>query len=286
MSRENDQLSAVNRTLLTQSLPFLALAKDAYQTNATQAPPGWETIAATDEPQRQHIAGFFARVYKRTDSEGWPQYAVAFRGTDSLADIKDMGADADIALRRLPGQYAQAVQFVEDVCHEKNINPADIAFTGHSLGGYLGAAVGDHFNSKNIWTFNAPAPDANIWDRIGSNKSAAAPTRPGRGWIQVRSTQDLISKWGDYTGAVTVGINTVGDPHGLDNLRQAVNQTLNGEPVTAVGTAKKGKLSRIFNAVAGLSKALATSAAVGVVINGLMADGQKRKSPAKPTVPV
>jgi len=285
MIRENSQLSPVDRTLLTQSLPFLTLSKDVYQTGASQAPQGWKVVAATDDAQRRHIDGFFARVYERTDTNTQPRYAVAFRGTDSLTDIRDMGADVDIARRRLPGQYAQALQFVNDVCREKNINPANMAFTGHSLGGYLAAAAGTFFNSKNIWTFNAPAPDANIWDKIGRDKNHDAATVPGRGWVQVRSRQDLISEWGNYNGATTIGIDTAGDPHGLDNLRHAINQTLNGEPVTAVGPAKKGALSRIFNAVAGVSKMIALSPVAGMVIAGLMADGKGRKRPANPVTP-
>lgn len=272
MVQNAKQVSPENKALLAQSLTFMALSKNAYDLAATQAPDGWKIIAGSNNRQ---VEGFFARLYERRDASGRPHYAIAFRGTDKLTDLKDMEADVKIALLRLPHQYENARRFVESVCREKKINPADLSFTGHSLGGYLAATVGASFNSRNIWTFNAPAPDIRIWHRIEKSRNSACPAVPGAGWVNIRSTGDIIGKWGYYKGATTIGIETPGAPHGLDALQGAVRQIIAGEPVRAARVApKSGFLSRVFNAVAsGVSRALARSKTISLVISFVMADG-------------
>ena len=282
MGQQNKQASSTEKAILSESLPFLELSKNAYNKADAPVPAGWKVIAATDDGAHRALDGFSARVYERTDTSGQPRYAIAFRGTDGFADINDILANVDIFRRRLPGQYEQAREFVQDICNEKGIDPSDMAFTGHSLGGYLASAAGLSFDSKNIWTFNAPAPSAGTWQKIEGIENNGASPAPGHGWVNIRSSGDLVGKWGNYSGATTIEVDTVGNPHMLDSLRHSIVQTVNGQSVTAVGEKKKGFLSRVFNAAVGISQALAQSPLVDFAIDKLMAEGTPQgKTPAR-----
>ena len=275
MIQKNIQATPAEKTLLVQSQPFMALSGNVYDTSTAAAPDGWKIVASNKNNGQQNVDGFFVRIYEKLDANGQPHYAVAFRGTDKITDIRDVGADAKIALLKLPHQYDHGVKFVADFCREKNIDPSSLSFTGHSLGGYLAATVGTFFNSRNIWTFNAPAPDAMTWNNIASTKSPTVSTVPGPGWVQIRSNNDLISKGGDYKGATTVSIDTAGSPHGLGALREgAVRITEGKSAVHTVSSAKSGVLSRVFNTVVNnVSRKLATSMVVGLSISFVMAAG-------------
>ena len=275
MIQKNTQVSPAEKTLLAQSQPFMALSGNVYDTATTDAPDGWKIVASNKNNGQQNVDGFFVRIYEKLDANGQPHYAVSFRGTDKITDIRDMGADVKIALLKLPHQYDHGVKFVADFCREKKIDPSSLSFTGHSLGGYLAATVGTFFNSKNIWTFNAPAPDAMTWNNIARTKSPAVSAVPGPGWVQIRSNNDLVSKWGYYKGATTVSIDTTGSPHGLGTLRDGALKIVEGKPVIhPVNSAKSGFLSRVFNAVVNnVSRKLATSMVVSLSISFVMAAG-------------
>jgi len=169
------------------------------------------------------------------------------------------------------------LKFVEDFCREKNVNPADMIYTGHSLGGYLATTVGATFNSKNIWTFNAPAPDAPTWHNIAHHRSRDIPTSPGVGWVDVRANNDFISRWGYYGHAATITIDTSSPPHGLDTLYKAASDITHGKRVSPA-LRPRGFLKRCFNmAITVVSAVMARSRVVGLALKFIMAVGPGEK---------
>jgi hypothetical protein len=93
---------------------------------------------------RSYSGGFFAAMYKRQDG----CRALAFRGTDDLADV--FRDDLALAIGRVPPQIEYALAFAREV----GLSPQD-AVTGHSLGGALALLVAAAGNHPAV-TFNAP----------------------------------------------------------------------------------------------------------------------------------
>ncbi|MBU6474939.1 MAG: hypothetical protein KGL10_06465 [Alphaproteobacteria bacterium] len=212
-------------------------------------PPGWRVLASA-RPQAGNNDGLFAKIYARTTPAppGEPKYIVAFRGTN-LDDPDTIGADVDIAFLRVPRQYWQALAFVQRVCKENGINPAEMHFTGHSLGGYLARTVGTTLGARHIWTFNAPGPSRRIAQRL-EREIPGVSKPPGDGLVQVRTASDLVSVWG-YDQGITISLDMRGRPHNLDNLAAAIEQTVEGKTLTPVRTPPKDSLSAVFDAVSG-----------------------------------
>lgn len=248
MNKKKKAPAAQKIELLKQSENLIVLAEDAYDTAGTRGPAGW-TIRASADPPAPGEHGFFAKIYEREGAvpAGAAQYAVAFRGTDSLRDIKDIESDADIALRKIPkAQYDQGLAFVQRFCRTQRINPAAMVFTGHSLGGYLAIAIGETLGAKRIWTFNSPGPTERMRDKF-IHKIPGVSAAPGQGLVQIRSIYDLISEWGFKEG-ITIGVKTAGSAHALKSLWASVTATIQGKlPVDPV---RKVFLSGIFNAIA------------------------------------
>jgi hypothetical protein len=279
MGTNGTQISTAERTrLLNESLPAVVLAQDAYNTDDTKPPAGWRVVASTAKPQPD-INGFFARVYERIGPvlPGEARYAVAFRGTNGIGDLKDLDADLDIAFRRLPGQYRQALAFIRNVCEKNNINPEEMMLTGHSLGGYLAVAVGTALGAHKMWAFNSPGPTQRIRNRLASEIPCISKP-PGNNLVQVRSVDDLISKW-QYDQGIIIGVKTAGDSHSLDNLRQGIIDEIAGRPPQPAVPVKKFSLARVFNAVSGV---LARSKLAGAVIKRLMDNAPRFRRPPKP----
>lgn len=275
MTRQHKEISAPDKALLTQALPFMALSHNVYRPDEAPAPLGWKTVATTDDIQKERD-GFCARIYQRFDAAGKAHYAIAFRGTNSL-NRKDLIADIRIFFTRLPPQYERALQFVEDFCRTRNVNPADMIYTGHSLGGYLATTVGATFNSKNIWTFNAPAPDAPTWHNIAHHRSRDVPTVSGPGWIAVRAKNDFISRWGYYGHASTIAINTSSPPHALDTLYKAASDIADNRPISPA-LRPRGFLKRAFNmALTVVSAVMARSPVISLALKFIMAVGPGEK---------
>jgi hypothetical protein len=242
--------------LLKQASGIMALAADVYNVAGTEAPEGWRIVAKADPPPGDG-AGFYARVYERIGPvpPGAAKYAVAFRGTKKISDIRDLKDDAEITLRRIPGQYEQGLAFVQRVCQENNINTAEMMFTGHSLGGYLAISVGETLGAKNIWAFDAPSPTQKTREKL-LKKIPGVSGPAGDGLVHIRSIYDIIGKWGCDEGII-IGLKTSGFYHSLANLRQAVDAAISdGKPAEALVAPKKRSLSAVFNAI---SKRLATS---------------------------
>ena len=272
-------------SLLQQSQQFEPLAANA-EAEPTAAPPaGWTVVASTDPPKSADTYGLFAKIYERTGPvlPGQTKYAIAFRGTDKFSDFSDMTSDADIALRRLPDQYWKGLEFVEQTCEKNNINPADVTFTGHSLGGYLARTIGITLGAKHIWTFNAPGPPDRIEQQLEHQiPGISAPA--GNGLVQIRSADDLVSAWGYKNDGITISVNTAGSPHGLANLNQAITETIKNEPITPVAAAphKRRFLSAIFGAVTKVTEKLALSKDTNSDIARMMDTGVQNTVRAKP----
>lgn len=267
-------IPAADKELLAQSTPYAALSWDVYRLELNQPPEGWKVIGVA-RGRGADVKGLCACFYERTDG-GVPRYAVAFRGTNKLRDMNNFGADARIMLLKLPLQHDRGVKFVQDICRENNINPADVAYTGHSLGGYLADTIGTSFNSNNIWRFNAPAPDARTRRNIERNKSPVQATLFGPGSVHIRSEDDMVSKWGHAPDqSKTITVKTVRPAHRLETLRGAVRRIINNEPPLAQTPRASGLLSPIFNSSAFIkaSHALATQKVVSLAISFIMAIG-------------
>ena len=267
------QLNAEKTKLLRQAEEIMDLAQDVSSPDQ-DVPEGWK-ILVDSSPNEKNTAGFFARVYERTDpfKEKESKYAVAFRGTYKLlSDPQDLNADLAIALGHLPDQYAQALTFVQSACKEQGLNPAEMEFVGYSLGGYLAKTVGATLNARKIWTFNSPGPTEEIRDYV-EHLIPGISSPPGKRLVQMRSVYDLISRWG-YNEGIILEVKTVGGPHSLVSLRQGINDAINGQALPP-STPEKGplSLSSIFNA---FSKKMSQSKVVNKIINIIV--GQTKRS--------
>lgn len=267
---------ARKKELLQQSLKVMPLVENVNGTPDASAPEGWRLVAASDPPGKNGTQDLYAKIYERIGPvpAGEKKYAVAFRGTDKLTDHGDLDADLGIAFRKLPNQYWEALDFIEAACKENNINPSDMLYTGHSLGGYLARTVGTTLGARSIWTFNSPGPTEKIRNELGQFiPGLSAP--PGDGLVQIRSSNDLVSAWG-YKEGITVEVKTQGNHHGLAGLRQAVDDTLAGRAPTPAPR-QKLSLSSVFNEVA---KRMANSPVVHNLIERLV-DNDDAPSRAK-----
>lgn len=254
--------SAEQIGLLRQSLKFLELSQDVYNTKATQAPPGWK-IAATSALSGQWNGGFFARIYEKDGpvAPGEPRYVVAFRGTDKITDKQNLDADLQITFRQLPVQHNLGEAFVKNFCEKNNVNSSEMAFTGHSLGGYLAITVGMTLGVHKTFVFNSPGPTRQIRDQL-STKIPGLSKPPCKGLVQIRSAYDVIARW-QYPEGKIIDVATTGGNHSLGNLKQGIEAAINGQQLPP-GPGVKKNLSSIFNEI---SKRLAQSGTAGNLLN-------------------
>jgi hypothetical protein len=273
MAKETEQVfSADQINLLRQSLQPLALAHDVYNTNSTKDPDGWKVVASSSPPGEWE-SGFFAQIYEKVGplAPGESRYVAAFRGTDSIKDKKNLDADLQIIFRKLPNQHNEGLAFVKGFCEKNNINPAEVALTGHSLGGYLAITIGMALGTERIWAFNSPGPTREVRNEL-SNKIPGISKPPCKGLVQVRSTHDLISRW-QYAEGKVIDIKTPGFHHKLLNLQVGIEAILSGQPLKPDLPGKK-TLSSVFNA---LSSRLAMSGTVSKIINKLFGSQSAHK---------
>ena len=233
--------------LLKQADKMMPFAQNVAAAPSAAPPPGWKVLATADP--KQGNSGLFAKIYERTTPAlpGTPKYIVAFRGT-KVKDFNDLSSDVEIAFLKIPRQYWQALAFVQNTCRENGVDPAEMEFTGHSLGGYLAHTVGTTLGAKHIWTFNAPGPSRKIARRLEKEiPGISAP--PGKGLVQIRTANDITSIWG-YKEGITISLAMQGRPHNLRNLAAAIKDTINGKPLRPVALPPKDSLAAIFDAVA------------------------------------
>ncbi|GHU63513.1 hypothetical protein FACS1894123_06410 [Bacteroidia bacterium] len=112
--------------------------------------------------------GFKSNLYERTISNGVTEYAYVTAGTD-LPSAKDWKNNF-IQLSGNSGQYTQSVNNAKVLT--RNLDEAELTFTGHSLGGGL-AAANALATGKNATTFNAAALSQATKDSKGLNNSAS-----------------------------------------------------------------------------------------------------------------
>ncbi len=262
--------------LLKQAEKIVPFAQNAAAAPNAAPPPGWKVLASAD-PKAGNNNGLFAKIYERIapPPPGEPKYIVAFRGT-KLNDREDISADLDIMFLKIPRQYQQGLNFVQDVCAKNGIDPAEMTYTGHSLGGYLARTIGTTLGAKHIWTFNAPGPSRKIARRL-EEKIPGISQSPGDGLVQIRTANDIVSVWG-YNQGLTISLDMRGRPHSLNNLAAAIRDTVEKKPLKPVALPPKGSLTAIFDAISGK---IARSALAEDVIRKIFRNGasQTQKPP-------
>ncbi len=266
LDNKSKKLDAAQIALLLQAEKVMELAAHVSDP-VSDAPQGWKVFMSSS-PDEAKTSGFFARIYERTGplQAGESKYMVAFRGTDKLSDKKDLSADIEIGLRFLPHQYWKALAFVQNACKENGLKASELEFTGDSLGGYLARTVGSTLNVKKIWAFNSPGPTKKIKDCV-ENLIPGVSSPPGNRLIQVRSSSDLVSRWG-YDEGIIFAIKTVGSPHSLVGLRQGIDAAISGQSLPPEKKQRLSlSLSSIYNS---LSKRMTQSRFVNKLIDRLV----------------
>lgn len=234
-----------NKSDLQKIIDRIDLARNVFGGEApAPVPAGWE-IVASSAPDPDKTSGFYARLYKKTNPEpGEPRYTIAFRGTHR-GDRDDIMADVGIFFQQIPKQHAQAIAFVQKVCAENDIPPAEVELIGHSSGGYLAKTVAIVLGANRVVGFNAPGPTAKMRENLV--KEAHGDHMPPGRLIQIRSTADVVSKWGFEEGII-LEVVTKGDHHSLAQLRQSVEDLMKGAPSPEPDKGKLLSLRRLYNA--------------------------------------
>jgi hypothetical protein len=201
------------------------LADDVYK-NTTPSPKaiegGWKRVFTSDQIPGLGDGGFYGAFYIRK-KEGRPEYAIAFRGMDSTRDLDDVFR---IAVGKSPKQVKDAEQFTRIIADQLHLNPADINFCGHSLGGYLAKSVGMAVGAKNIYAYNSPGLfdedikrlSKNIETQFRENADDITLRRMEENVISVSSRMDIVSWVGPHKGR-NIQIDTLSNHHQISTLR-------------------------------------------------------------------
>ena len=111
---------------------YAELSDNVY--NDSGVPFGWAKLNVPGGINPN--SGFYASAYQNTATG---EIVIAIRGTQ-LNDAGDLAADAQIAAGRVPDQYQDAAAFYDTVRAQYG-DSANIALTGHSLGGALASLL-------------------------------------------------------------------------------------------------------------------------------------------------
>lgn len=205
-----------------------AIASDVYENSSRKMlAGGWHRIMSSQDAPETEESGFSGALYKRT-LNGRDQYVMAFRGMDGLHDLDDV---VKLAFGKVPPQLRDAYKFTKQAMERHNINPADIEYVGHSMGGYLSKAVGLMLDSPKIYSFNGPGLferdlkglPRQIMREFGENKADITESSVAERVLSVNSRWDPVSWLGKLTGR-TVNIETEGRPHKLSSLERNFNR--------------------------------------------------------------
>jgi pimeloyl-ACP methyl ester carboxylesterase len=142
-------------------------------------------------PHKDNKSGFFGALYWRPTTKS---AVVAFRGTEFKSDPKDLIADAQIALNRMPANQVAAAFAYTKKCNDfvRAQGAVEFIIVGHSLGGGLAAVVAGNFGGAIGVTFNAPG-----MRKLGGMKLGWGNARRV---ANIRATTDLVSLKGDHVG--------------------------------------------------------------------------------------
>lgn len=208
----------------------LAVAQDVYKNISTETlPGGWHRLDDSTQTMG-HGNGLFAAVYERQTREN-PEYMIAFRGLDDWRDLDDI---VKIKFGGLPQQVFNALSFSQNMAHKHGVELSSMAFTGHSLGGYLARAIGMVAQANDILAFNSPGlyrNDVAPLNELRQNfNRAAPPITPAEIEQRVQnlnSEDDIVTRFGQLRGTVT-SIPSIGSPHSISSLKESFMNFLKG----------------------------------------------------------
>jgi hypothetical protein len=107
----------------------------------------WNRLESEDRP-----SGFHAELFSNASGE----YTVAIRGIDGITDWQDWYYGNSVFVGAGSQQLWDALTYVWELAEDPQINPSQITFVGHSLGGGLSALLAQIFGGS-AYVF-APAP--------------------------------------------------------------------------------------------------------------------------------
>ncbi|CUS32166.1 hypothetical protein COMA1_10471 [Candidatus Nitrospira nitrosa] len=135
---------------MATTIEYALLASDSYHDtradlNRFPIPNGWSVVSIVPE---DNSTGFETSAYRNSLTN---EIIISYAGTDPSDLTGDISADIGLATGIGSIQLVQAAEYYLQV---KAANPtANIAFTGHSLGGGLAALMGVFFG-KQVVTFD------------------------------------------------------------------------------------------------------------------------------------
>ncbi len=228
------RLSELDKSELASVKERFAVASDVYDDakhSSHQLAGGWQRIFDSSEVPGLNNGGFYGSLYKRTIN-GRDEHIIAFRGMDGFKDLDDV---ANLAVGRIPGQFADAYKFTKIVTEKFNLDPAKTEYIGHSMGGYLAKAVGVLNDSRKIYSYNGPGLfhddlhglPARVKKEFGENKADLTEERIERSVTSINSKFDVVSWIGKISGK-TIEVPTHGRQHQLSSLEAGFNRAARG----------------------------------------------------------
>ncbi|MFC3645397.1 calcium-binding protein, partial [Planctobacterium marinum] len=144
-----------------QKLAFSYLIDDVYNNFDARAQnvAGWRISTLTNSSD-EGLSGTGLK-YQVYEQDG--EYVIAIAGTDfgvgteqeRIDFIRDASADAALFMRTYAEQFDESLRSIDAFLEINNIDPANVTFVGHSLGGAHAQVLAYTFGSKGL-TFDAP----------------------------------------------------------------------------------------------------------------------------------
>ncbi len=213
----------------------------------------WQPVATLDDP-----SGAQATIFKNTSTGA---FTVAVRGTDGSA--LDYIQDFVIALGVPPPgakQYIALTSWLDQLLAPGALlDGVQINFTGHSLGGYLAAAVHDHYRTElpglvgTAYLFNAPSTGGVLGTAAQFIKNFfGVPAPTGADIVNIQSSEglSLTASLGfepaEITFVQTPESTNPLDWHAISHLRNALLVASTFENATRLRLADFNKLVDSF----------------------------------------